>query len=195
MSRHSPGPGDPKDSPTSDIARGRIRGKIAAERAGEAAVAKKRNRQGKSSDDDAAGSGTRGQDTIPDVRDRQALQRWLASKHTSWSVVIAARAALRVLPLIASEKISAQSEPPPPPTPPSPPPPAPPPPPPPTPPSPPPPTPPPSPPAPPPTPPPRPPAPTPPSPPAPPTPPPPPPPTPPPPPPTPPPPPPSAMTS
>ncbi|NJL07287.1 MAG: hypothetical protein HC900_02780 [Methylacidiphilales bacterium] len=39
-------------------------------------------------------------DSVPDPADRAAFERWLAGKDRMWSVVIASRAALRVLPLI-----------------------------------------------------------------------------------------------
>jgi hypothetical protein len=44
-----------------------------------------------------------------DPGNRDAFEKWLASKPPSWSVVIAARAALRLLPLIGPNKISARN--------------------------------------------------------------------------------------
>lgn len=44
---------------------------------------------------------------IPDPREREAFAQWLAANEHSWSVVIAARSALRILPLIGKSKISA----------------------------------------------------------------------------------------
>jgi hypothetical protein len=44
---------------------------------------------------------------LPDPRDREAFEVWLTLKPWTWSLVIAARVALRVLPLVESEKLSA----------------------------------------------------------------------------------------
>jgi len=46
-------------------------------------------------------------DAPPDPRDHDAFRRWLETKPREWSVVIAARAALRVLPLVRTTKASA----------------------------------------------------------------------------------------
>jgi hypothetical protein len=45
---------------------------------------------------------------VPELRDSEAFKRWLASKPSSWSVVIAARAALRILPLIQLDEFAAR---------------------------------------------------------------------------------------
>ncbi|MBI1203115.1 MAG: hypothetical protein GC182_11445 [Rhodopseudomonas sp.] len=48
----------------------------------------------------SAGQGGSAGDGIPDPRDRDALESWLSIKPVSWSVAVAARAALRVLPSV-----------------------------------------------------------------------------------------------
>lgn len=47
-------------------------------------------------------------DEPPDLRDQKAFREWLESKPREWSVVIAARAALRVLPLARTAKFGSE---------------------------------------------------------------------------------------
>ena len=44
----------------------------------------------------------------PDPRNREAFQQWLGTKPREWSVAIAARAALRVLPLVRTAKFGSE---------------------------------------------------------------------------------------
>jgi hypothetical protein len=53
--------------------------------------------------------GTSRSEDVPDPRDYEPFLKWLADKPPQWSVVIAARAALRLLPLVQTEQITAKS--------------------------------------------------------------------------------------
>ena len=48
-------------------------------------------------------------EVVPDPEDRKSFENWLSKSQPAWAIVIAARAALRVLPLAPPRPLSAQS--------------------------------------------------------------------------------------